>query len=87
MGILAPAMDVICPPAAFYLWPRTPIDDETFTRELFATQNVTVVPGSYLSRNSSRGNPGQHRVRISLVAPVEECNEAIRRLRTYVETL
>lgn len=87
MDILAPAMDVTCPPAAFYLWPRTPVDDEIFTRELFARQNVTVVPGSYLSRNSTSGNPGRNRIRISLVAPVDECNEAMHRVRRHLESL
>lgn len=87
MKILAPVMDVICPPAAFYLWPRTTLDDEAFTRDLYAKQNVTVVPGSYLSRNSTQGNPGRHRIRISLVAPVAECSEAITRLRSFVEAL
>lgn len=87
MQILAPAMDVVCPPAAFYLWPRTPIDDETFTRELFARQNVTVIPGTYLSRNSRDGNPGENRIRISLVAPVTECRDAIGRVREFVESL
>lgn len=87
MDILGPVMDVTCPPAAFYLWPRTSVDDETFTRSLFAQQNVTVVPGSYLSRNSVYGNPGRNRIRISLVAPVAECSEAMRRVRRYVESL
>lgn len=87
MDILAPIMDVKCPPAAFYLWPRTPVDDESFARGLFGSQNVTVLPGSYLSRQSSGGDPGKGRVRISLVAPTEECAEAARRIRRYVESL
>ena len=87
MDILAPVMDVTCPPAAFYLWPATPIDDETFTRELFAAQNVTVIPGSYLSRDSCYGNPGKGRIRISLVAPVTECREAITRMRNFMENM
>jgi N-succinyldiaminopimelate aminotransferase len=87
MDILAPVMDVKCPPAAFYLWPRTPADDESFARGLFASQNVTVLPGSYLSRQGHGGDPGKGRVRISLVAPVDECTEAARRIRRYVEGL
>jgi len=87
MDILAPVMDVKCPPAAFYLWPRTPQDDESFARGLFGSQNITVLPGSYLSRQGVGGDPGKGRVRISLVAPVEECAEAARRIRHYVESL
>ncbi len=36
------------PMAASTYGPRTPADEQQFTRELFATQHVTVVPGSYL---------------------------------------
>jgi len=87
MEILGPVMNVHYPPAAFYLWPRTPIDDEQFARELFARQNVSVLPGSYLSRRSPQGDPGKDRVRISLVAPIQECAEATRRIRACVESL
>ncbi len=87
MEILGPVMDVHCPPAAFYLWPHTPIDDERFAQELFARQNVTALPGSYLSRPGPTGNPGKNCLRISLVAPVAECTEAARRIRAFVESL
>lgn len=87
MEILGPVMDVHYPPAAFYLWPRVPVDDESFTRGLFARQNVTVLPGTYLSRSTPQDDPGKHRVRISLVAPLKECTEAAQRIRNYVESL
>ena len=73
LPILAPVLDVLEPDGAFYLWPDVQRDDETFTRELFATQNLTILPGSYLARDTPGGNPGRQRVRISLVAPVDEC--------------
>ncbi|MBU6471004.1 MAG: succinyldiaminopimelate transaminase, partial [Gammaproteobacteria bacterium] len=76
-----------CPPAAFYLWPKTPVDGERFARELYATQNLTVLPGSYLSRPTPSGDPGTNRVRISLVPPLAECIEATKRIRSYVESL
>ncbi|HET9679128.1 MAG TPA: succinyldiaminopimelate transaminase [Gammaproteobacteria bacterium] len=75
------------PPAAFYLWLKTPIDDEHFSRELFAQQNVTTLPGSYLSRDTDRGNPGKNHVRISLVPDVETCAEALRRIGHFMHTL
>jgi N-succinyldiaminopimelate aminotransferase len=89
LEILRPVLDVTRPAAAFYLWPKTPIDDERFARELFAQENVTVLPGRYLSRPDSAGgaDPGEGRVRISLVAPVAECAEAARRIRRFVEGL
>jgi len=80
--ILRKAMDVATPEGAFYLWPRVG-DDEAFARGLFQQQHVTVLPGSYLARQSARGNPGQGRVRISLVASVEDCVEAARRIVAF----
>ena len=75
------------PDAAFYLWPRTPITDTDFARGLFDQQHVTVLPGSYLSRDTAHGNPGSNQVRIALVAPLDECVEAARRIRAFVEQL
>ena len=78
------------PAAAFYLWPRTPIDDERFSRELYAQQNLSVLPGRYLSRPGSvdgGSDPGLDRVRISLVAPIPECVDAANRIRRFVEGL
>ena len=74
------------PDGAFYLWPEVNVDDEAFTRDLFATQNLTILPGSYLARDTRAGNPGRNRVRISLVAPVEECVDAAHRIRTFLES-
>ncbi len=87
LDILAPVMKVEKPEASFYLWPETPTDDETFTRELYARENVLVLPGSYLSRDAQGTNPGRKRVRLALVAPLAECIEAARRIRSYVESL
>ncbi len=87
LEILAPVMDVQRPGAGFYLWPRTPIDDQEFARGLFAGHNVTVLPGSYLSRTAHGVNPGQDRVRMALVAPLDECRDAAGRIRTYIESL
>jgi N-succinyldiaminopimelate aminotransferase len=85
LPILSPVLDVAEPDGAFYLWPDVGRDDETFTRELFATQNLTILPGSYLARDTRAGNPGKQRVRISLVAPVDECVTAAQRIRAFLE--
>ncbi|MDH5514384.1 MAG: succinyldiaminopimelate transaminase, partial [Gammaproteobacteria bacterium] len=50
-------------------------------------QHVKVLPGSYLSRNSGNGNPGQRHIRMALVAPLEDCIEAARRIKSYIQTL
>jgi N-succinyldiaminopimelate aminotransferase len=87
MDILSPVMAVERPDAAFYLWPETPLDDEEFARGLFARQNVTVLPGTYLSRESSGENPGRNRVRMALVATRDECVEAAERIRDYIQDI
>ncbi|SEI42470.1 succinyldiaminopimelate aminotransferase apoenzyme [Azotobacter beijerinckii] len=84
LGLLQPVLDVQRPDGSFYLWPRTPMDDQSFTRELFAREHVTVVPGSYLSRSVDGLNPGANRVRMALVAPLAECVEAAERIRDFV---
>ena len=68
------------PEGGFYLWLRTPIDDQEFVRRLHHEYNVLVLPGSYLARDAGSGNPGRNRVRIALVAPLNECVEAIERI-------
>lgn len=87
LEILASVMNVQRPDGGFYLWPETPVDDQQFTRELFASEHVTVVPGSYLSREVNGLNPGANRVRLALVAPLEDCIEAARRIRAFVAGL
>ena len=87
MEILAPVLDVKMPDAGFYLWPKTPVDDETFTREVFAQAHVSIVPGSYLSRAVNGVSPGANRVRLALVASLAECVEAAQRIRNVVERL
>ena len=83
--ILRVVMNVDYPDAGFYLWPETPMSDETFARELSARQNVHVLPGRYLSRTVDGHNPGENRVRMALVAPLEECVEAARRIVEFVK--
>jgi N-succinyldiaminopimelate aminotransferase len=87
LAILKPALDVDRPDAAFYLWARTPGPDTTFTRRLYESQAVSVLPGSFLGRDAHGVNPGANRVRIALVASTEECAEAARRIRGFAEEL
>jgi N-succinyldiaminopimelate aminotransferase len=87
LDILAPALDVQSPDAGFYLWPHTPVADDVFTRELHARQHVTVLPGSYLSRDTDSGNPGSNHVRMALVAPLEDCIEAAARIKSCIQAL
>ncbi len=87
LDILRPVLKVEKPQAGFYLWAQTPVNDEIFARDLFAQQNVNVLPGSYLSRDAHGINPGENHVRMALVASLQECIDAAKRIRSYVESL
>jgi N-succinyldiaminopimelate aminotransferase len=91
--VLQQVMDVALPDAGFYLWASvaryTGIDDIEFARRLYLACQVTVLPGSYLGRDSSDGgiNPGRDRIRMALVADVDECLEAAHRIVAFCKTL
>lgn len=96
--LLAEVMQVRLPDAGFYLWaevptvfggrnyPDHPQRDVIFARELFAQYNVTVLPGSYLARESGGTNPGRHRIRMALVAETTECMEAAQRIVRFIQS-
>ena len=84
--VLAQVLDVRLPDAGFYLWAGVPGgDDQAFARDLLAQYNVTVLPGSYLARESGGRNPGAGRVRMALVAEAAECLEAAQRIVQFVQ--
>ena len=78
--IIASRLPCSIPDAAFYLWARTPIGDTEYAQRLYAEKNVTVLPGSYLSRETNTGNPGTGYVRIALVASPSEAADAAARI-------
>jgi N-succinyldiaminopimelate aminotransferase len=75
------------PAGGFYLWLRTPLDDTRFARELQRQYNVLVLPGSFLARDAHGANPGRNHVRIALVAPLDECVEAMQRIGQFARNL
>jgi N-succinyldiaminopimelate aminotransferase len=85
--LLAPHLPVELPEAGFYYWVRTPLPDTEFARRLQAEYNVTVLPGSYLARESGGINPGAGFVRIALVADTHECLEAAERIIDFCKDL
>lgn len=85
LDIIGSKLDVKKPDASFYLWAKTPASDEDFAQKLFAEQNITVLPGSYLSREANGMNPGNQHVRMALVASYEECIEAAKRIRQFMK--
>jgi N-succinyldiaminopimelate aminotransferase len=85
LPILQEVMDVSLPDASFYLWAKTPYDDMAFTRDLYSSTAVSVLPGSLLARDAHGVNPGSGRIRIALVAPTEQCVQAAHRIAAFVK--
>ena len=85
--ILSDVCEIQKPPASFYIWLKTSISDTDFTQQLFAQENVTVLPGSFLSREFEGVNPAANHVRIALVAPLVECIEAAKRIKNFINHL
>jgi N-succinyldiaminopimelate aminotransferase len=88
--LLTPHLDTQQPDAGFYLWAsvaRYGMTDTDFARELHRQYNVTVLPGSYLARESDGVNPGAGFIRIALVAGLDECLEAARRITDFCNSL
>lgn len=88
--MLRQVMDVELPDAGFYLWAdvrRTGLSDTEFARRLYAEYNVTVLPGSYLARDAHGTNPGRNRIRMALVAGVDEGLEAATRIVQFCQSL
>jgi len=90
--MLAEVLDVQMPQAGFYLWAAvparadgTPGDDVAWALALLAQYNVAVLPGSLLARPAHGTNPGAGRIRLALVAGVDECVEAARRIVQFTK--
>lgn len=73
------------PEAGFFLWLPVP-DGEVATLELWQKDGVRVLPGSYLSRQDTTGDPGQGYIRVALVAPKEETRRGLTLIRDRLYT-
>ncbi|PWT97907.1 MAG: succinyldiaminopimelate transaminase [Candidatus Melainabacteria bacterium] len=82
--ILAPAARPTLPEGGFFLWLPTNGDDTRFARDLYQQYNLTVLPGTFLSRVAQGIDPGRGYVRIALVGSLAECEEAACRLRDFI---
>ncbi len=88
--LLRKVLDVELPDAGFYLWAdvrRSGLSDTEFARRLYAEYNVTVLPGSYLAREAHGINPGVNRIRMALVAEIDEGLEAAARIVQFCAAL
>ena len=83
--LITRVLPVAMPDAAFYLWARTPahLADTDYAAALFAEQNVTVLPGSFLGRDVGGHNPGAGYVRLALVADAPDVAEAAARILAW----
>ncbi len=68
------------PDGGFFLW--LPVDDgEAAALKLWQAAGVRVLPGAYLSRAVGGDNPGKGYIRVALVAPKDEMQRGLIRLR------
>ncbi len=73
------------PDGGFFLW--YPVEnDEAAARSLYARQGVTVLPGSYLGRDTGGGNPGGGFLRIALVPELDICLKAAQRIAAHLKS-
>jgi N-succinyldiaminopimelate aminotransferase len=86
-----PVLPLTMPDAAFYFWANVgaacpgylEAGDSTFARDLHAATNITVLPGSFISREANGVLPGRGFVRMALVSTVEDAVEAAERVRDF----
>lgn len=68
------------PDGGFFLW--LPVDDgEAAAVKLWRETGVRVLPGAYLSRDAGGDNPGKGYIRVALVAPKDEMQRGLIKLR------
>ena len=68
------------PEGGFFLW--LPVEDgEAAALKLWQQAGVRVLPGAYLSRDVGGQNPGKNYIRVALVAPKDEMQRGLIRLR------
>jgi len=78
--LLKKSLTVEMPDAAFYLWSKSKLSDTELALKLYRDFNVTTLPGSFLARPAHGVNPGEHFIRLALVASLDECIEAAKRI-------
>ena len=72
------------PDGGFFLWLPVPEqigDGEAAALKLWVETGVRVLPGAYLSREVGGQNPGARYLRVALVAPIDEMQRGLTKLR------
>lgn len=71
------------PEGGFFLW--LPVDDgEEVALRLWRETGVRVLPGAYLAREVGGHNPGKGYIRVAMVAPKDDMQRALIRLRDCI---
>lgn len=71
------------PEGGFFLW--LPVEDgEEAALKLWTQTGVRVLPGAYLSREAGGQNPGKGYIRVAMVAPRDEMQRGLIRLRDCI---
>ena len=78
--IFAGVLGYNSPEAGFFLWIDVG-DGEAAALKLWQDTGVRVLPGAYLSRDVQGANPGKKYIRVALVAPKNEAEQGLIRLR------
>ncbi|MGP6087093.1 aminotransferase class I/II-fold pyridoxal phosphate-dependent enzyme [Antarctobacter jejuensis] len=83
--ILGHVPGYMSPKAGMFLW--LPVEDgEAAALKLWRETGVRALPGAYLSRDTTGGNPGQGYLRVALVAPRDETRDGLIRIRDCLFT-
>jgi N-succinyldiaminopimelate aminotransferase len=81
-AVFAGLQNRVAPEGGFFLWLPVPEGDgEAAALKLWRDTGVRVLPGAYLSRDAGGVNPGKAYIRVALVAPQEELQHGLIRLR------
>ena len=72
------------PEAGFFLWIKVQ-DSEKTTVDLWRETGVCVLPGAYLAQEKNGKNPGQNFIRVALVAQQKITEEALIKMRSFLE--
>ncbi|MBT8150750.1 MAG: succinyldiaminopimelate transaminase [Gammaproteobacteria bacterium] len=83
--VLGDRLEFELPAGGFCLWANCGGDDEQFALALYREKGVTVLPGSYLARDTNGENPASGYLRLALVQPLEQCLEAAIRICDYID--
>ena len=72
------------PEAGFFLWIKVE-DSEKTCLNLWRETGVRVLPGAYLAQEKNGKNPGQNFIRVALVAEQKITEEALTKIRSFLE--